>query len=60
MVSPVTYLHEVIRELKKVDWPSREQTVRKTLLVLVVSALLALYLGGLDYLFQRFIELLIR
>jgi preprotein translocase subunit SecE len=60
MVSPVTYLQQVARELRKVDWPSREQTVHKTLLVLLVSAILALYLGGLDFLFQKAIELLIR
>lgn len=60
MVSPVTYLQQVARELRKVDWPSREQTVYKTLLVLLVSAILALYLGGLDFLFQGAIGLLIR
>lgn len=52
MVSPVTYLQQVIRELKKVDWPSRDQTVQKTGLVLIVSVLLAIYLGGLDILFR--------
>jgi preprotein translocase subunit SecE len=60
MVSPVTYVQQVILELKKVSWPSREQTVQKTSLVLVVSALLALYLGGLDFLFQRAVEFLIK
>lgn len=60
MVSPITYLQEVIRELKKVSWPSREQTVQKTVLVLVVSALLAVYLGGLDILFKLGIDVLIK
>jgi preprotein translocase subunit SecE len=48
----VTFLKEARIELKKVRWPSREETVRYTAAVIVVSAALAAYLGGLDYLFQ--------
>ena len=60
MVSPVGYFQEVVRELKKVSWPSRKQTVDKTILVLVISTLLAVYLGGLDFLFQKLTEVLIK
>ena len=59
MVSPVGYLKEVARELKKVSWPSRKQTVSKTILVIVIGTLLAIYLGSLDFLFQKLIEALI-
>lgn len=47
------YLNEVIRELKKVTWPSKQQTANKTILVLVVGILLAIYLGGLDFFLQQ-------
>jgi preprotein translocase subunit SecE len=60
MVSPVGYFKEVVRELKKVSWPSRKQTVDKTVLVIVISILLAIYLGGLDFLFQKLTEVLIK
>ena len=60
MVSPVGYLKEVVRELKKVSWPSRKQTVNKTILVIVISMLLAIYLGGLDFIFQKLTEALIK
>ncbi len=60
MVSPVGYSKEVVRELKKVSWPSRKQTVNKTILVIAVSTLLAVYLGGLDFLFQKLTEVLIK
>ena len=60
MVSPVGYLKEVVRELKKVSWPSRKQTVNKTILVIVISILLAVYLGGLDFVFQKLTETLIK
>jgi len=60
MVSPVGYFKEVVRELKKVSWPSRKQTVNKTILVIVISILLAVYLGGLDFVFQKLTETLIK
>lgn len=60
MVSPVGYFKEVVRELKKVSWPSRKHTVDKTILVIVISALLAVYLGGLDFVFQKLTEVLIK
>ena len=55
----ITYLKEVIQELKKVSWPNKEQTINKTVLVIVVSVFMALYIGGLDFLFQQLMNLLI-
>lgn len=53
MTSPVTYLQEVITELKKVDWPSVKQTQNMTILVIVVTLLVGVYIGGLDYVFSQ-------
>lgn len=46
------YLKEVRIELGKVNWPSREQTTQYTLLVIGVSFAVAVFLGGLDYIFS--------
>ena len=46
------FFKEVRIELKKVTWPTRAETIRYTLLVIGVSAGVALFLGGLDYLFS--------
>ncbi len=51
MFKPAEYLREVVREIKKVSWPSREQTQTNTLLVLVVSIIIGLYIGVLDFVF---------
>lgn len=40
---------EVKEELGKVAWPSRDQTIRYTILVIIVAAAVGLFLGGLDY-----------
>ena len=47
-----TFLQEARTELKKVRWPTREETIRYTVSVVIISAALAVFLGGLDYLFQ--------
>ncbi len=43
------FFKEVKEELGKVAWPSREQTIRYTILVILVAVLVGLFLGGLDY-----------
>ena len=42
---------EVIAQAKKVDWPSRQQTLRYTVLVLGLSITTAIFLGIFDAVF---------
>ena len=44
-----TYLRDVRAELSKVSWPTRQQTVNYTLVVLGLSFILAIFLGVLDF-----------
>ena len=53
------YIQEVIQELKKVSWPSKEQTINKTVLVIVVSLVVALYIGGIDFILKQAMKSLI-
>lgn len=48
----VQFIKESRTELKKVVWPTREETIRHTLTVIMMSAALALFLGGVDYALQ--------
>jgi len=48
----ITFLKETRAELRKVTWPTREDTTRYTLTVIVISMMVAAFLGGLDYIFQ--------
>ncbi|OHA71013.1 MAG: preprotein translocase subunit SecE [Candidatus Wildermuthbacteria bacterium RIFCSPLOWO2_12_FULL_40_9] len=52
----INFLKEVKTEVKKVNWPTRQETLRYTLIVVAVSFLVAFFLGGLDLLFQFIIE----
>lgn len=55
----LNYFGEVRAELVKVTWPTREQTINMTWLVVGVSITVALYLGLLDAAFQRLVESII-
>lgn len=58
--NPVTrYLREMIAELKKVSWPSRQEATQLTLIVLVVVTVMSVFLGTLDLLFARFMGFLL-
>ena len=49
MTKVLTFFKEVQAELSKVVWPSREQTIRYSILVIVVAVTVGLFLGLLDY-----------
>lgn len=54
MVERITrYFREVYAELKRVDWPSRQELTAMTIVVIVVLALMAIYLGLWDLLFAQ-------
>lgn len=55
----ISYLKSSRAELKKVTWPSRQETTEKTILVIVISIVVAIYLGALDYILTRMLELVI-
>ena len=47
-ITGVKFFREVRTELGKVIWPTREETVKLTLLVITVSILVGAFIGGLD------------
>lgn len=59
MKKVIDYFKEAKSELKKVIWPSKEQTVNHTLLVIGISLAVAIFLGALDYLFTLGYEFII-
>jgi preprotein translocase subunit SecE len=49
------FIRETIAEIRKVVWPDRETTRNLTMLVIALSIVLGILLGGIDYvLFQIF------
>ena len=52
------FIDEAWSELKKVTWPTREQTRNLTVLVLVISAAIGLYITVFDVLFTQVVQFL--
>ena len=46
-------------ELKKVTWPSRQDTVRTGVAVLIFSVVMAIYLGVVDMALSRLVALIL-
>lgn len=55
----IEYFSEVRGELRKVTWPKRQEVIRLTLVVFIISAIVAAYVGGLDYLFTKTLALVV-
>lgn len=47
-IAPVTFFQEVVSELKKVTWPSRDETMKLTAVVIALSVIVGIFIGGLD------------
>ena len=56
LVKIINFLKEVKLELKKVNWPTREETFKYTLIVIGICLATAMFLGGLDVIFTTLLE----
>ncbi len=52
----IDYLKETKTELKHVLWPSKSLTFYYTVIVFVLSTLVAYFLGVFDYIFSKGLE----
>jgi len=53
------YIHESRAELKKVNWPTRQEAINLTIIVLIVTFSMSVILGSLDFIFARIIGLIL-
>lgn len=59
MIKLTNYLKESKEELKKVTWPTKQEVKKHTLLVIGISLFVALFLGVVDYLLTRLLEIIL-
>ena len=52
------WLKDMKSELKKVQWPTRKQTVNNTLIVIAVTLIAAVFIYGIDTVFGRLFQLI--
>ena len=54
------FIRSVKLELAQVKWPSHQETMKMTVMVVIVSAVVAVYSGGLDVLFTGLLQTLLK
>jgi preprotein translocase subunit SecE len=52
----LTFLSEAWAEMKKVHWPTRKETYAATLIVLVVTVIIATFLGIVDFAISHVVQ----
>ncbi len=53
------YFKATAAEMKQVSWPTQQQALFYTALVVAISAVVALYVGAFDFLFGEIINLVV-
>jgi preprotein translocase subunit SecE len=53
------YFREMVGELRKVSWPTRQETINLTIVVLIVLSIMTAFLGTLDVLASRLFGLIL-
>jgi len=56
---PITFLTETRDELRKVVWPTQTEATNLTIVVLFMTLLMTVLLGGMDVFFTQLLELII-
>jgi preprotein translocase subunit SecE len=51
-----SYIRETQAELRHVTWPTKSQAIAYTVIVILISAVIAAYLGLFDYIFSVALE----
>jgi preprotein translocase subunit SecE len=59
MTNPIQFIKEVRSELTKVVWPTRRETIKITIGVILLSVAVAVFLGVVDYGLTKLFELVV-
>jgi preprotein translocase subunit SecE len=54
------FVREVLAEFRKVSWPSRQELINSTVVVITVTVVVSLFLGAVDIVLARVVERILR
>jgi preprotein translocase subunit SecE len=54
------YLADVWAEMRKVSWVQRKELFTTTLVVIVFSTVLAIFIGAIDFIFSRLLGIVLK
>ncbi|MFZ4111246.1 MAG: preprotein translocase subunit SecE [Polymorphobacter sp.] len=58
-VTPGEFVRQVRAEIAKVSWPTMPETVRMTIMVLIMTSLLSVFFVGIDQVLGRIVKFLL-
>lgn len=54
------YMRETMGELRKVSWPTRQEAINLTKIVLIVMVIMGAFLGTLDWIFLEMFKFILQ
>jgi preprotein translocase subunit SecE len=58
--SPLEFIRQVQAETRKVIWPTTRETVMTGVMVMIMTAILAVFFFGIDTMFEAIIKVLLK
>lgn len=58
--NPVAFLKSVKGELNRVTWPTKDHVIKLTGVVIGISLLVGVFIGLLDFIFTKLIEIIVK
>ena len=60
MSNPLKYVQQVRNEVSKIVWPTRKETMTTTLMVFVMSAIIALFFFIIDTITSNVLDIILK
>jgi preprotein translocase subunit SecE len=60
MINPFKYVQQVRNEVSKIVWPTRKETMTTTIMVFIMSALIALFFFIIDTITSNILDIILK
>ena len=60
MINPLKYVQQVRNEVSKIVWPTRKETMTTTVMVFIMSALVALFFFIIDTITSNMLDIILK
>ena len=60
MINPFKYVQQVRNEVSKIVWPTRKETMTTTVMVFIMSALIALFFFIIDTITSNLLDIILK
>ena len=60
MINPFKYVQQVRNEVSKIVWPTRKETMTTTIMVFIMSSLIALFFFIIDTITSNILDIILK